>query len=63
MRDIELDTEEAEEKKEKANATLLFTSSLDKESTFYIYIWYKRENVMLLIMRNNVRMYHVFFLI
>lgn len=50
MRDIELDTEEAEEKKEKANATLLFTSSLDKESTFYIYIWYKRENVMLLIM-------------
>ena len=38
MRDIELDTEEAEEKKEKANATLLFTSSLDKESTFYIYI-------------------------
>ena len=33
MKDIELDIEEAEEKKNKANMVLLFISSLDQEST------------------------------
>ena len=40
MKDIELDIEEAEEKKNKANMVLLFISSLDQESTYFIYNLY-----------------------
>ena len=36
MKEIEFDIEDAEEKKEKANATLSFVISLDKESIFHI---------------------------
>ena len=38
MKEIEFDIEDAEEKKEKANATLSFVISLDKESIFHINI-------------------------
>ena len=36
MTDIELDTEEFQEKKENANSVLLFVSSLDKEGIFHL---------------------------
>ena len=38
MTDIELDTEEFQEKKQNANSVLLFTSSLDKECIFHFNI-------------------------
>ena len=38
MTDIELDTEEFEEKKQKANSVLLFISSLDKGGVFHFNI-------------------------
>ena len=37
MTDIELDTEEFQEKKENANSVLLFVSSLDKEGIFHLH--------------------------
>ena len=39
MTDIELDTEEYQEKKQNAHSVLLFTSSLDKESIFHCNIF------------------------
>ena len=45
MKDIELDIEDAEEKKDKANTVLLFISSLDQESIFiYLQKYYEMSH-------------------